>query len=395
MAFIDDLQRHADQVKTRVPHIRGEEATKHALVVPLFQVLGYDVFDPREVQPEYIADFAKKKSNGQMEKVDYAIWKNGAPAIFVECKAVDAKLEDSDGQLARYFNATPSVKVAVLTNGLRFRVFTDLQQPNVMDATPWLDVDLLNLKPAEVDALRRFHKVDFATDQVIALAEEMVYYNALTTFLATQLRDPSETFVRYVASEIPSVGRVTQKVVERVTPILKKAIQSAIVEHVARSFSTAVEPETPPPVSVAASPAAKPELMVAAEGKAGVTTTADELSVWESIASWIREVKPNTALSFRDSKSYLTIHQSNVRKWFVRVNVQTAPYWLALRHIGPDEVRRLAPGMDLVEGGNLGDSRISLKAVADVPKLRAAIIAACEREATRKSDEGEPAADES
>ena len=243
MAFIDDLQRHADQVKTRVPRIRGEEATKHALVVPLFQVLGYDVFDPREVQPEYIADFAKKKSNGQMEKVDYAIWKNGAPAIFVECKAVDAKLEDSDGQLARYFNATPSVKVAVLTNGLRFRVFTDLQQPNVMDATAWLDVDLLNLKPAEVDALRRFHKVDFATDQVIALAEEMVYYNALTTFLATQLRDPSETFVRYVASEIPSVGRVTQMVVKRVTPILKKAIQSAIVEHVARSFSTTVEPE--------------------------------------------------------------------------------------------------------------------------------------------------------
>ena len=138
MAFEDDILKHVDQIKNRIPHIRGEEATKQALVIPFLQVLGFDVYDPREVQPEYIADFAKKKSNGQMEKIDYAIRINGEPAIFIECKPVDAGLDDYDTQLARYFNSTPSVRVAILTNGARFKVFTDLQQPNLMDEKPCL-----------------------------------------------------------------------------------------------------------------------------------------------------------------------------------------------------------------------------------------------------------------
>ena len=50
MAFEEDLSRHVEQIKIRLPHVRGEEATKQALIVPLFQLLGYDVWDPREVQ---------------------------------------------------------------------------------------------------------------------------------------------------------------------------------------------------------------------------------------------------------------------------------------------------------------------------------------------------------
>jgi predicted type IV restriction endonuclease len=112
MGFPEDLSRHAEQIIARTPHIRGEEATKHALVVPFIQLLGYDVFDPREVQPEYTADFATK-TRGQLEKIDYAIWKDGKAAIFVECKATTAELADHDGQLSRYFNATPSARVGV------------------------------------------------------------------------------------------------------------------------------------------------------------------------------------------------------------------------------------------------------------------------------------------
>ena len=133
MAFEDDITRHADQIKSRLPYIKGEEATKQAIVVPLLQVLGYDVWDPREVQPEYIADFAKKKSNGQMEKIDYAVHLNGVPEIFIECKSADRELDDHDAQLARYFNATPSVRVAILTNGVRLKVFTDLQTNHIED----------------------------------------------------------------------------------------------------------------------------------------------------------------------------------------------------------------------------------------------------------------------
>ena len=141
MAFTDDLSRHIEQVRSRVIHVqKNEQATKQALIVPLLQVLGYDVFDPREVRPEYVADFAVKKQ-GQFEKVDYAIFLNDTPVMFIECKPAGGELADHDGQLSRYFNATPSVKVAVITDGVRFRAFTDLRTPNIMDPTPWFATD--------------------------------------------------------------------------------------------------------------------------------------------------------------------------------------------------------------------------------------------------------------
>jgi len=384
MAFHDDLLRHLDAVKARVPHIRGEEATKHSLVVPLLQVLGYDVFDPREVQPEYIADFAKKRSNGQMEKIDYAIWLNGSPAIFIECKALDAKLEDHDGQLARYFNATPNVKVAILTNGVPVRVYSDLQQPNIMDSAPWLDVELLAAKPAEIEALKRFRKPDFVPEQVVALAEEMVFYSAMVSLLSTQLREPSESFVRWVAGEIPAVNRITAKVVERLSPILRKALQAAILENVARSF----EPPAPPQEAAAVS---SPAESSSPDSKEGITTTSEEIQCFDYASGWVREVHPDAVIAFRDSKTYASLHQNNVRKWYLRFNVQRPPFWVAFRHLPADELKKLAPGFEILEPSGFGDSRVALKGLADWSKLRAAVIAAHEKEAARVVDDGQPA----
>lgn len=391
MAFQDDLATHIDRIRGRMPHVQGEEATKQALIVPLLQVLGYDVFDPREVRPEYVADFAIKKA-GQFEKIDYAICVNGLPAIFIECKPLGAPLEDHGGQLSRYFNSTPSVRVAWITDGVKFRVFTDLQQPNIMDAQPWLSIDLLSIKPAEVDALRRFRKADFSPNDISALAEEMVYYSAILSFVSTQLREPSESFVRFVASEIPAVGRVTAKVVERLSPILRKALQSAIVDQVARSLDRSAEPEPEPPAAAkpatvagtGKSPDASPS---AADQKAGVVTTPEELEANRLIVTWIREANASAPIGHRDSKSYFTIHQDNVRKWFVRLGLEDKPMWVALRHVKPDEARKLAPGMELAESARFGDSRFILASLGDLSKLRTAIISAYDKETARK-DEG-------
>lgn len=392
MAFQDDLATHIERIRTRMPHVQGEEATKQALVVPLLQVLGYDVFDPREVKPEYVADFAVKKA-GQFEKIDYTICVGGLPVIFVECKALGAALEDHSGQLSRYFNSTPSVRVAWITDGVRLRVFTDLQQPNIMDAQPWLSIDLLSIKPAEIDALRRFRKADFSPSDISALAEEMVYYSAILSFVSAQLREPSESFIRFVASEIPAFGRVTAKVVERLTPILRKALQSAIVDQVARSLdrSADVAPEPDPPAPVKAQPPKATNDAGATtqttEGKAGIVTTPEELEANRLIVTWIRETNANAPIGYRDSKSYLTIHQDNVRKWFVRLGLEEKPMWVALRHIKPDEARRLAPGIEVAESARFGDSRFIISSLGDLPKLRTAIISAYERETARK-DEG-------
>lgn len=390
MAFEDDLTRHAEQIKVRLPHIKGEEGTKQALVVPFLQVLGYDVWDPREVQPEYIADFAKKRSNGQMEKIDYALHINGAVAVFIECKAADKELDDHDGQLARYFNATPSVRVAVLTNGVRLKIFTDLLQQNIMDAKPWLDVDLRELKQAEIDALKKLRKNDFGPDQVVSLAEEMVYYNTIVAFMSTQLRDPNDAFVRFVANEIPTIGRVTQKVVDRLTPIIRKAIQTSILQQVARSLNRQTEPailEAQLVAPEAAPEAAAPAISApVAEVREGVITTAEELECFGSISKMIKEVNPLAVVSFRDSKSYFTIMQKNVRKWFVRLGVERQPYWVAVRHVKVDEAKRLCPGVEVSDGGQLGDCRFTIKSIGDLNKLRSVILVSYEAELARASD---------
>jgi len=384
MAFEEDITRHAEQIKTRLPHIKGEEASKQALVVPFLQVLGYDVWDPREVQPEYIADFAKKKTSGQMEKIDYAVHLGGVPIIFIECKTAERDLDGHDAQLARYFNATPSVRLAILTNGVRLKVFTDLQQPNIMDDKPWMDVDLRSVKPAEIDALKRFRKADFAADQVVSLAEEMVYYNVLVQFMALQLREPSEAFVRFVAGEIPTIGRITSKIVERLGPVLRKAIQTSIVEHVARSFGR--EPD--PVIEVPAQVVVTPTVVAGGEAREGVVTTADELQCFAMISGMVKELHPDAVVSYRDSKSYFTvIIQKNLRKWFVRLGVERQPFWVALRHIKVEEARRLCPGVEVSEGGGYGDCRFTIKALPELAKLRSVILASYKAEAARVVEE--------
>ena len=88
MDFIDQLRVLATRISTTRALIQTEEATKNAMVMPLIQILGYNVFDPLEVTPEIVADVGTKKG----EKVDYAILRDGKPIILFECKKAGAEL---------------------------------------------------------------------------------------------------------------------------------------------------------------------------------------------------------------------------------------------------------------------------------------------------------------
>ncbi|HBL43185.1 MAG TPA: restriction endonuclease, partial [Planctomycetaceae bacterium] len=78
-----------------------EEATKNAFVMPFISALGYDVFNPLEVIPEFTSDVGIKKG----EKVDYAITKDEKIIILVECKWSGADLDKVHAsQLYRYFS---------------------------------------------------------------------------------------------------------------------------------------------------------------------------------------------------------------------------------------------------------------------------------------------------
>jgi hypothetical protein len=214
MTFADDIAKVAEQVKKRIDVVSGEEATKMGLIVPFISILGYDVFDPTEVIPEYIADFAIKKS-GQKEKVDYAISISNSIVMLVEAKARDKKPEAHDGQLKRYFNGLLSAKVAIVTNGIDYLFFTDLRHDNIMDDEPFFVFNILNYDQKQVENLKFFHRDNFDALVIKRHAEQMVYLSGMTQLVDNLLRSPSDEFIRFLISQLGNIA--SRYEIERIT----------------------------------------------------------------------------------------------------------------------------------------------------------------------------------
>ena len=147
-----------------------EEATKNGFIMPFINALGYDVFNPLEVIPEYTCDIGTKKG----EKIDYAILKEGAPIILIECKHWKENLNVHSGQLLRYFHVSKA-KFGILTNGIEYRFFTDLDETNKLDEKPFLNVSLTDLRDNDFEELKKFHKSYFDVERILNTASELKY----------------------------------------------------------------------------------------------------------------------------------------------------------------------------------------------------------------------------
>lgn len=171
MNFIDEICTFAKNIPTISKKIATEEGTKNALIMPFIRILGYDVFNPNEVNPEYTADVGIKKG----EKVDYAIMKDGEAAILFECKTVNSNLnKEHTSQLFRYFSVTPA-KVGILTNGMIYQFFTDLEVTNKMDQKPFLKINLLDIKEPLIAELKKFSKQNLKLDELEDTASQLKY----------------------------------------------------------------------------------------------------------------------------------------------------------------------------------------------------------------------------
>lgn len=148
----ESLRAIAERVKSHSSTMATEEAVKTAVVLPFLRSLGYDVFDPSEVVPEFTADAVGKKG----EKVDYAIKIDNEIRILIECKPIAVALERKHlDQLYRYFSVT-NAKFAILTNGRTFNFYTDLEAPNKLDARPFFVFDVSDFNAGIIAELRKF-----------------------------------------------------------------------------------------------------------------------------------------------------------------------------------------------------------------------------------------------
>lgn len=308
MSFYDDIKNFSNRIISLKETILTEEATKVSLVLPFFQLLGYDVFNPMEFCPEYTADVGIKKG----EKVDYAIIINNEPIILIECKWCGDKLDKHSSQLFRYFGTSPA-KFGILTNGIIYRFFTDLDESNKMDLVPFLEINLLDLREPLINELKKFSKETFDKDFIFSTASELKYSNMIKELLKNLFDEPTDEYVRFVLNSIYN-GQKNQKIIEKFKPILKKACNSFINDIVNQKISSALAKED------ATEP--KTEDIPVAESK--IITTQDEIEAFYIIKGLLAGTAELNDITYRDTESYFGIlYQDNNRKPICRLNLDT------------------------------------------------------------------------
>lgn len=316
MDFIDHLRALAARIESNKDLIQTEEATKTAMIMPFIQLLGYNVFDPTEVTPELVADVGTKKG----EKVDYAILKDGKPIILFECKKCGGDLSNNHAsQLFRYFHVTEA-RFGVLTNGLIYRFFTDLDQPNKMDEKPFLEFNMLDFKDQEVEELKKFAKVAFDVDSILTTANDLKYTRAIRNLLAEWMASPSEDFVRLVSADLLAGRRFTPAIKDQFTQITKRAFQQLIGARINDRLREAMSPE----VSAVAQPAAPldsaPPTQDSDTPGSVIETTLEEIEGFHIVRSILRDIVPSKRIFMRDAQSYCAVlFDDNNRKPICRL----------------------------------------------------------------------------
>ena len=238
MDLIDHLQTLAARAKQAGPSLTNEEATKMALIAPFIQALGYDIFNPAEVKPEFSADLPGIK---QGERVDYAVLENGQPKILVEAKPYTADLRTVEmGQLSRYFHVT-SARIGILTNGQTFLFYSDLDKPNLMDEKPFAEINLFDLRSAPLEQIKQMSKAMFDIDTLLSTAERLKYLRGVKEQLKAELTDPSEWLVKEMAGRVHSAKRASSQLLEKFKPIVIDAIKAYINDKINERLTDAME----------------------------------------------------------------------------------------------------------------------------------------------------------
>ncbi|WP_300756128.1 type I restriction endonuclease [Janthinobacterium sp.] len=297
MDLIDQLKALASRISATKDIIQTEEATKNAMIMPFIQILGYNVFDPTEVTPELIADVGTKKG----EKVDYAILSDGKPIILFECKKSGGDLSiNHAGQLFRYFHVT-AARFGVLTNGLTYKFFTDLEQANKMDEKPFFEFNILDFKERDVDELKKFAKTLFDVDTILTTANDLKYTRAIQSRLAEWMLNPSEEFVRLLSADLLGGKRFTPAVKDQFTIITKRAFEQLLGERINDRLKGAMTPESSPAQDVA--PVIPPEGVI----ENPIIITPEEIEGLHIIRAILRDVVNPRRIVMRDSQSYCAI----------------------------------------------------------------------------------------
>lgn len=324
-AKINELSEKARRNKN---DLQSEHATRNALVMPFLAAMGYDVFNPTEVVPEYTSDVGTKRG----EKVDFAVLRDGEPVMLIECKPYGSALDPGKcNQLFRYFTAKPSARIGILTNGTTYLFFTDLEKPNIMDSRPYMEFNLENIDETLVPEIRKLSKDCWDLDATISAASDLKYTRAIKRVLADELQSPSEEMVRFFAGKVYP-GRLTPAVKGQFAGVVKRAFRDFLKDQMTERFKAAVAEDAP---AQAAESAPDTE-----SGQPKIQTTPEEWQGFYLVKTILREVVDSRRVAMRDTQSYCAILlDDNNRKPICRLHFNAKQKYLGLFDANKKEER--------------------------------------------------------
>jgi hypothetical protein len=276
---VNQLKKTLDNFKLSdaIEMCTNEAQTRKFLIEPFFEILNYSSND---LIPEFNADFGERVS----QKIDYAIVLNKKDTILIEAKKQNSRLTDKEaGQLNGYFNNTKNSKIAILTNGIEYRFYSDVLEPNVIDSKPFYIFNLSNYTDKDIDALIKFDKRYIVIKEIIHNAQECVFIESFEDALLKELCAPSKDLLKIIHRNMNFKTKFNEdtqgKMINLVNSTLLKSLYDKKVIHESNSNSV------------------------------GIITTESEIQAYHTIRTLLIQNKkiPNERVSYKDFKSFFNI----------------------------------------------------------------------------------------
>lgn len=323
---LEQLHQRVDNLKEQ---IQTEEATKNAFIMPFIQILGYDIFNPIEVIPEFVCDIGTKKG----EKVDYMIMKDGEPILVIECKHWKENADAHNSQLHRYYHVSKA-RFGILTNGIIYNFYTDLEKPNIMDEKPFLTINLDDLKDSSIKVLEKFTKTSYDLESILDSAESLKYIKAIRKEFEAEIDNPSDEFIKLLVNRFFD-RPLTANRLSIFREYTKRALTSSINESINSRLKSALSINE----SINDTKTKENEVLdsIDENSESKVVTTEDEIEGFQIVKAILREVISADRIAPRDTQSYFgVLLDDNNRKPLCRLHLNGGKKYIELFHNGKD-----------------------------------------------------------
>lgn len=322
MDFAERLAELSKKVRALGSTLGTEEATKNALVMPFIAALGYDVFNPAEVVPEFSAPIGEYKD----ARVDYAILADGKPILLIECKVFGTTLDTKHcNQLQLYFHGTDA-PIAILTDGNRYMFFSDLEAANKMDSKPYMDFQLSDMDESLIPEIRKLAKGRFDKEACLSAAHELKYNREFKRVMGEQMESPDDDFLAFFLSRTYE-GRITQKVKERFAPVLATALEQFINDRINERLKNAIIPQ---PQQKIEEPDNDQQEAPDDEQKPAIVTTEEEKEGYYIVKSLLMGIVDPERIRLQDWQAFCNIVLDTRSKPIIRMHFNKKPWKVGL-----------------------------------------------------------------